>query len=73
MWERNMIGGDQLTWAERHEWRMFGLAQKSRDLSVLMSRIGRDYMEPIYLAPCWRDTEPLPPRKKIHWQEGHAD
>ena len=68
-----MFGGDHLTTTERREWRFVGLAMKSHDLTVMMSRIGRDYMEPVYLAPCWRDMEPLPPRKKVHWQEGHAD
>ena len=68
-----MIGGDLLTWAERREWKLMGLAQKIHENRVLMSRIGRNYIEPLYLAPCWRDMEPLPPRPKVHWQEGHAD
>lgn len=68
-----MIGGDQLTRAERREWLFLGLSQKAHDITVRMSRIGRDYAEPVYLASCWRDMEPLPPRPKVHWQEGHAD
>jgi len=53
-----MMGGDHLTWGERQEWRLLGLRQRIADQTVTLSRIGRDYAEPVYLAPCQQDHEP---------------
>lgn len=71
------MGGDHLTEEERALWTRAAWQQRSRDNAVKLSRIGRDYVEPIYLAPCHQDNELAtgprfgwPPPRRLNWDQG---
>jgi len=56
-----------LTPDERRAWRFLGLHQQIADQTVRLSRIGRDYAEPVYLAPCQQDREPAKGPRPDWW------
>lgn len=76
------MGGDHLTAEERALWKLAGLQQHSHANAIKLSRIGRDYIEPVYLAPCHQDHElatgprfAWPPRvvRRDHGERPKAD
>jgi len=51
------MGGDHFDKEGRAGWENVALLQKKHDNALRFSRVGRDYIEPVYLAPCDQDRE----------------